>query len=69
MENKKLIELRNIKKEFDGTVVLDNIDLFVRDGEFLTRSAPPAAERPPFCASLPGLSLPIPARFISTARI
>ena len=27
-----LIELKNVKKEFDGTVVLENFNLYINDG-------------------------------------
>ena len=40
MENKKLIELRGITKEYDGDLALDNVDLYIRDGEFLTLLGP-----------------------------
>ena len=40
MENKKLIELNGITKEYDGSRALDNIDLFIRDGEFMTLLGP-----------------------------
>lgn len=32
----KLIELKGISKSFDGEKVLNNIDLYIRDGEFIT---------------------------------
>ena len=40
MENKKLIELNGITKEYDGSLALDHIDLYIRDGEFLTLLGP-----------------------------
>lgn len=40
MEAKKLIELKGITKEYDGSLALDNVDLFIRDGEFLTLLGP-----------------------------
>ena len=40
MENKKLIELNGITKEYDGSLALDNINLFIRDGEFMTLLGP-----------------------------
>ena len=35
-KNKKIIELKNISKSYDGTKVLDNIHLDIYDNEFLT---------------------------------
>ncbi|MBR3382324.1 MAG: polyamine ABC transporter ATP-binding protein [Clostridia bacterium] len=40
MEKKKLIELSGITKEYDGSLALDNVDLYIRDGEFLTLLGP-----------------------------
>ena len=37
---KKIIELRNISKSFDGETVLDNINLDIYDNEFLTLLGP-----------------------------
>ena len=37
---KKIIELKNITKSFDGEVVLDHIDLDIYDNEFLTLLGP-----------------------------
>ncbi len=36
----KIIELRGITKEFDGEKVLDSIDLYIRDNEFVTLLGP-----------------------------
>ena len=38
--NKKIIELKNISKSYDGTKVLDNIHLKIYDNEFLTLLGP-----------------------------
>ena len=40
MEEQRLITLENISKEFDGTTVLDNINLYIRKNEFLTLLGP-----------------------------
>lgn len=40
MESNKLIELKGITKEYDGSLALDNVDLYIRDGEFLTLLGP-----------------------------
>ena len=37
---KKIIELKNVTKSFDGVVVLDNINLDIYDNEFLTLLGP-----------------------------
>ncbi len=40
-KNEKIIELIGIKREFeDGTVAVDNLDLYVRKGEFVTLLGP-----------------------------
>ena len=36
----KIIELKNITKAFDGQVVLDNINLYINDNEFITLLGP-----------------------------
>lgn len=40
MEATKIIELKNISKEYDGEKVLDGIDLYIRDNEFITLLGP-----------------------------
>ena len=37
---KKLIELNNITKSFDGETVLDDISLYINDNEFITLLGP-----------------------------
>ena len=39
-KNKKIIELKNISKSYDGNKVLDNIHLHIFDNEFLTLLGP-----------------------------
>ena len=36
MDKKNIIELKNITVRFDGDIVLDNMSLSIRDGEFVT---------------------------------
>ena len=38
--NKKLIDLQNISKAFDGQMVLDDLNLYIRENEFLTLLGP-----------------------------
>lgn len=37
---KKLVDLQNISKSFDGQLVLDNLNLYIRENEFLTLLGP-----------------------------
>ena len=39
-KEKKIIELKNVSKSFDGQKVLDNINLYIYDNEFLTLLGP-----------------------------
>ena len=39
-KNKKIIELKNISKSYDGNKVLDDIHLYINDNEFLTLLGP-----------------------------
>ena len=40
MANSEIVRLENIHKEFDGETVLDNINLSIRDKEFVTLLGP-----------------------------
>ena len=38
--NKKLINLQHITKSFDGQMILDDLNLYIRENEFLTLLGP-----------------------------
>jgi len=40
METKKLIELKGIHKEYNGNVVIDNLNLYINENEFVTLVGP-----------------------------
>ena len=40
VENERLIDLQHISKDFDGTIVLDDINLYIRKKEFVTLLGP-----------------------------
>lgn len=40
MENKVIVELKNVSKEFDGQLVLDDISLSIKKNEFVTLLGP-----------------------------
>ena len=37
---KKLIQLENITKTYDGNMILDDLNLYVKENEFLTLLGP-----------------------------
>lgn len=53
MENKRLIELVNVSKDYDGDVALNNINLYIRDGVVFNPSRPFRLRQndlaPPYC--------------------
>lgn len=55
---KKLIEFKNIVKEFDGKLVLKGVSLDIYENEFVTLLGPAAAAKPPFCVFLGGFLEP-----------
>ena len=40
MEKKKLIELKGIHKEYNGNVIIDNLNLYINENEFITLVGP-----------------------------
>ena len=40
IDKQHLIDLKGVSKDFDGTRVLSNIDLYVRKKEFVTLAGP-----------------------------
>ena len=47
MEQKKLIQFRNIVKDFDGQIVLKGINLDIYENEFVTLLGPSGCGKPP----------------------
>ena len=50
--SKELIRLRDLCMAFDDELVLDHINLYINDSEFLTLLGPAAVARPRRCGSL-----------------
>lgn len=63
-EQQKLITLENISKEYDGTVVLDNINLYVRKNEFLTLLGPSGCGKTTTLRIIGGFEKPTKGRVI-----
>ena len=55
---KKVIELRNVTKQFDGETVLDSINLDIYDNEFLTLLGPSGCGKTTLLRVLAGLQAP-----------
>ncbi len=46
MNDKNILELKDISVSFDGETILDKLNLSIKDGEFVTFLGLPDAERP-----------------------
>ena len=59
MENKeRIIELKNVCKEFDGVTVVDAMNLYVRKGEFLTFLGPSGCGKTTTLRMIAGFEMP-----------
>lgn len=64
-----LIDLQHISKSFDGELILDDLNLSIREIASSPYLVPAAAERPLLCVSWEALPVPIPERFSLMVRI
>lgn len=62
--NKKLIDLQNISKSFDGQMVLDELNLYIRENEFLTLLGPSGCGKTTTLRILGGFETPDTGRVI-----
>ena len=58
LENKKIIELIDVCKEFDGVSVVENINLYVRQGEFITFLGPSGCGKTTTLRMIAGFEMP-----------
>ena len=58
MEEKNIIELRNIKKVFDDTVVVEDFNLEVKKGEFVTFLGPSGCGKTTTLRMIAGFEFP-----------
>ena len=49
--SKELIRLSDCVVKFDDEIILDHLNLYINDKEFLTLLGPAGAARPPRCGS------------------
>ena len=64
-----IIELVDVCKEFDGVSVIDNMNLYVRKGEFVTFLGPSGCGKTTTLRMIAGFEMPTSGKFFSTARI
>ena len=65
----KLLDLVNITKSYDGVTILDDLNLYIRENEFLTLLGPSGCGKTTTLRILGGLRRRMPERFYLTDRI
>ena len=68
MENKRLIELVNVTKDYDGDIALENINLYIRDGEFLTLLGPSGCGKTTLLRLIAGFIMPSSGQIIMDGK-
>ena len=66
---KTLVELRKVAKSYGGTAVLHDVDLSLRDGEFMTVLGPSGSGKTTILRLIGGLVQPTPRRRFSSTGI
>ena len=66
--SKHLIDLKGIRKTYDGVDVLKNIDLYIRDGEFLTLLGPSGCGKTTMLRLIAGFALPSSGQVIMDGK-
>ena len=54
----KIIDLKNVSKSFDGTLVVDNLNLYIRKGEFVTLLGPSGCGKTTILRMIAGFEMP-----------
>lgn len=64
-----LIDLQHISKSFDGELILDDLNLSIRENSFVTLLGPSGCGKTLLCVSWEALPVPIPEGFSLMVRI
>jgi len=64
----KIIELVNVCKEFDGVTVVDNMNLYVRKGEFITFLGPSGCGKTTTLRMIAGFDLPTSGKILLNGK-
>jgi spermidine/putrescine transport system ATP-binding protein len=54
----KIIDLKGVSKSFDGTLVVDNLNLYIRKGEFVTLLGPSGCGKTTTLRMIAGFEMP-----------
>ena len=69
MENtNKIIELIDVCKEFDGVSVVENINLYVRKGEFITFLGPSGCGKTTTLRMIAGFEMPTSGKILLNGK-
>ena len=63
-EKNRIIELVNVCKEFDGVSVVENINLYVRKGEFITFLGPSGCGKTTTLRMIAGFEMPTSGKIL-----
>ena len=64
MENTRLIELKNVTKLYDGEPALNDVSLYIRDGEFLTLLGPSGCGKTTMLRIIAGFTMPTEGKLL-----
>ena len=63
-----IIELVNVSKEFDGVSVIDNMNLYVRKGEFVTFLGPSGCGKTTTLRMIAGFEMPTEGKILLNGK-
>ena len=67
-ENETILQLINVNKEFDGSVVVDNFNLDVKKGEFVTFLGPSGCGKTTTLRMIAGLEMPTSGQILLNGK-
>ncbi len=68
MSKQKIIELTNVYKEYDGTLAVENVNLYVRKGEFITFLGPSGCGKTTTLRMIAGFELPTSGKIMLNGK-
>ena len=68
MAKQKIIELNGVYKEYDGTLAVENVNLYVRKGEFITFLGPSGCGKTTTLRMIAGFELPTAGQILLNGK-